>query len=330
MIRVGIAGCGIRGLLFEQSLRRFGDVAVVGMCDPSGVARTGMGSEYSGPIYSDVHELLKLQLDGLIIATPDFAHKEVAIAGANAGVSLLIEKPLATSVADAREIQSAVLGRGVNCLIGFENRWNPKFIRLNDLIKSGALGRILSISGTLSNTFEVPTKMIGWAELSSPAWFLLPHLLDLAMWFTGGNPVEVVARGGRGQLQKRGIDTWDTVHSLFRFNDGVTADFKNQWVLPSASPALVDFEFEVVGSKGSVVVNHMNDGIAMVGSSGLKSVQALPAEINGELLGMASWMVRDWAASLESGKALSPGVEHGATITKFIEEVHRSIERSIR
>jgi len=100
-LRIGIVGCGLRGTLFEQALVSVGEVQVAGMCDPSEVARARAKDIYSGPVFETHDELYGHGLDAVVIATPDFAHREAAVDAAQAGLQLMIEKPLATSVADA-------------------------------------------------------------------------------------------------------------------------------------------------------------------------------------------------------------------------------------
>ncbi|MCQ6307694.1 gfo/Idh/MocA family oxidoreductase, partial [Bacillus cereus] len=71
----------------------------------------------------------------------------------------------------------------------------------------------VSQSVTLSHTLFVPTTMLSWSGSSSPIWFLMPHVLDLAFWLAEAEPVSGYARGRRGVLAARGIDTWDLVHT---------------------------------------------------------------------------------------------------------------------
>ena len=324
MKKIGIVGCGIRGLLFARALRSVPGVVVAGMSDSSAKAREAAGHECEGEVVASHEQLFSLGLDAAIIATPDFAHREAAVAAASAGLTLMVEKPLATTVEDARAIYDAVETAKVQCLVAFENRWNPSCLKIERLLSQGALGKVISITGVLSNSYYVPLHMLSWASSSSPSWFLMPHIVDLALWYGGAGPVSVCAKGVRGELEARGVDTWDTVHALVGMGNGALANLQSSWVLPDSRPGVVDFRFEVVGSKGAAAIDGNSQGLQMaVDKWSLPSL--LPAEVEGEEEGMAAWMVRSFARRLLSGEPLAPGAGHGLLVTQVIDAVHRSL-----
>lgn len=323
-MKIGIAGCGIRGTLFAQALKSETGVEVVGMCDPSKPARERAADVFAGPILASHRELIDCGLDALVVATPDFAHREVTVDAANAGLHLMVEKPIATSLADGDAIVKAVETAGVSCFIAFENRWNPAFRKLRRAVESGELGEIVSVTGVLSNTYHVPTEMLSWAEQSSPAWFLMPHLLDLAVWISGGKPHSVVARGRRGELTSRGIDTWDSVHALFELDGSAIANLRTEWVLPEGGPSIVDFRVDVTGTRGSFSIDHSDQGIHLTTATGYSSIGSLPEDVDGHEQSMAAWMVRSWARGLMSEAPVGPDARHGAMITRAVELAHRS------
>lgn len=324
MKRIGIVGCGTRGLLFARALRSVPGVMVAGMCDFSSQARELAERQFGGEVVATYDEFFSLGLDATIVATPDFAHREAAVAAASAGLTLMVEKPLATTVEDARAIYEAVSSAKVECLVAFENRWNPSCLKVQKLISEGALGKVMSITGVLSNSYYVPLQMLPWASSSSPSWFLMPHIVDLALWYGGSRAVSVVAKGARGELRSRGVDTLDSVHALLVLGSGALANLQSSWVLPDSRPGIVDFRFEVVGSQGAVAIDANNQGVeCAVEKWSLPSL--LPAEIEGEEEGMAAWMVRSFARHVVTGRPLTPGVAHGLLVTEVIDAVHRSL-----
>jgi predicted dehydrogenase len=222
----------------------------------------------------------------VIVATPDFAHRRIAVDVAEAGKHLLIEKPVATTLDDALAIAAAVHRSGVRCLVGFENRWNPHVVQAK--AATANLGDPITASATLSNSFFVPTTMLSWAAQSSPAWFLMPHTLDLILWLTDRTPVSVSAVGSRGVLAQRGIDTWDVVHALIT---------------------------QVIGTEGSVTVV----------SDKHRSVWPVSGRIGRSQVGPAVWMVQDFAAGLVDGGDLGPDIDHGVLVTRIICAIEDSI-----
>lgn len=325
-LRVGIAGCGIRGSLFAAALAHQPGVRVVGMCDPATKTRRQIAQVFSGAVVPHHDELIGLGLDAFIVATPDFAHREVAVAAAGAGLQLMVEKPIATSTADAEEIQHAAVAAGVSCFVAFENRWNPYFRKLRRMVVAGELGDIVSVTGVLSNSYYVPSTMLSWASRSSPAWFLMPHLLDLATWLSGQTPRSVTARGRRGELVSRGIDTWDAVHALIDLGGSTIANLQTAWVLPDGRPSIVDFRLDVVGTRGAVSVDHGDQGLHVATADTYRSLTSLPEDVDGGEQSMAAWMVRAWARGLLAGDPVGPGAAYGVQITRAVEAVHQSAE----
>jgi predicted dehydrogenase len=187
-----------------------------------------------------------------------------------------------------------------------------------------SVGEPITASATLSNSFFVPTTMLSWAAQSSPAWFLMPHTLDLVLWLTGRNPVAVNAVGSRGVLAQRGIDTWDVVHALVSFDDGSTATLSSAWTLPDAGDGIVDFRFQVIGTEGSVTADLSHQGLTVV-SDKYRSAWPVSGRIGRSQVGPAVWMVQDFAAGLVDGGDLGPDIDHGVLVTQIICAIEDSI-----
>jgi predicted dehydrogenase len=324
-MRIGIVGAGIRGTLFHRALAGVAGVTVAGMCDPSPAARAKAAESFEGRVLDDHTRLYELGLDAVLIASPDFAHRDAAVDAARAGLHMMIEKPLATTVRDATAIRDAVAAADVRCLVAFENRWNPHFIRVRASLDRGDIGAVVAMTGVLSNTFYVPMQMLSWAAMSSPGWFLMPHTVDLSLWLSGQTPSSVVAHGHRGLLANRGIDTWDVLHALLRFDNGAVSNLQSSWVLPDHTPAIADFRYEVFGSAGSVSVDMTDQGLRTAGiTHPYRSSWALPVEVDGQEQSMAAWAVRSFVHRLATDQPLGPDAEHGLLVTRIVDAVHRA------
>lgn len=325
MLNVGIVGGGIRGRMYAQSLHGFPDVRVRAVCDLNPQAAQKVADEFGLASFTDHRTMLeRAGLDAVIVATPDFAHREVAVDAAASGAHLLIEKPLATTAEDCAAISDAVQRAGVQCMVGFENRWNPAIRRIHDLSASGELGDVLTQNILLSNTYYVPTTMIPWAAKSSPAWFLMSHTVDAAVWVANKRVTSVFASGSRGCLAELGVDTWDVIHALLAFDDGTTANLTSTWVLPDSSPSVVDFQYKTVGTKSAVDVDLQDHGIRHAGEA-YKWPGLLGGEIDGRLQGPPTWMVQSFVTRLNAGEPVGPGLEQGALVTDIVLAVLESL-----
>src|SRR5712692_5305474 len=112
-MRVGIAGAGIRGNLFAHSLALTEEGALAAICDQLPERAAEIGARFGVPPFADLESMIReAELDALIVATPDFAHRDLAVKAAHAGLHLMVEKPLATTMDDADAIRSAVRESG--------------------------------------------------------------------------------------------------------------------------------------------------------------------------------------------------------------------------
>ncbi|HEY64130.1 MAG TPA: Gfo/Idh/MocA family oxidoreductase [Caldilineae bacterium] len=325
MIRVGIVGMGIRGMMYARAVNESGLGRVEAVCDISERSRES-AKALDIPVYASHQELYeRATLDAVIIATPDFAHREPAVDAAARGLHLMIEKPLATSLEDAAAIRDAVRDAGVRCMIAFENRWNPAFVQARAAIARGEVGAVRWINARLNDTIWVPTGMLGWAARSSPGWFLLPHIADLAMWLSGARPRRVYAAGLRGQLSERGVDTWDALHVLVEWEPPMTTVFEVAWTLPESLPNVYDFKFELVGESGALFIDTQDQMVHQAGERWTYP-GTLVSEIDGRLQGFPIWMTQRWLRGLAEGADLEPGVDQGYAVTRLCWAAHRSAE----
>jgi len=102
-LRTAVIGAGITGRAHAAVLADYHSSELLAVCSRQGAVAAALAQKYAAPhVFTDYHELLGLpELDAVIIATPDFAHYALALAAAQAGKHVLIEKPLTTSLAQA-------------------------------------------------------------------------------------------------------------------------------------------------------------------------------------------------------------------------------------
>jgi predicted dehydrogenase len=323
---IGIVGGGIRGSMFAAAVKQNPQADLAAVCEPNAERREQVGQDLGVPTYGDLEAMLtgESALTALIIATPDFAHREPALLGIRHGLHLMIEKPLATTSEDAAAIVEAAEAAGTRIMVGFENRWNPKFAEIRRQLAVRG-DRMVNQVINLNDTVFVPTGMLGWAAQSSPGWFLMPHTLDLAVWLSGAVPVEVFARGRRGLLSGRGVDTWDAITASFAMSDGSLLVLNSQWVLPESSPSVFDFRYELHTESVSYHVNIAHDGVTRYDEAGVSWPQFGVHSDHRGLHGIPIAMADDFIAALNGTDLALPDGRQGALITRAIEAVHASL-----
>lgn len=212
-LKIGLIGAGGRGAggyvrYFSQSPL---PAELVAVADPSPnnveLCLSRLESQTSRPrVYQDWSEMLdaKPDLDGVIIATPNFLHHQPAMACLNHGVkTLALEKPLATCPDDCSEIVFKADELGVPIQVGFVYRSAPFFAKIKELLRKGTIGKVISIQAdemvsprTSSVNFRGPwRRYAAWSGGS-----LLEkccHDMDLLNWFADSRPLVVSSFGGQ-------------------------------------------------------------------------------------------------------------------------------------
>lgn len=191
-------------------------------------------------------------VDAVSVASPDHLHRDLVVAALDAGRHVFVEKPLATSTADAAAIVGAAQRNDRVVHVNFSQRWLADYSYIKRVIDAGEIGVPQFVVSTKRDTIFVPTGMIPWAASTSPAFFMTSHDLDLIRWFTGQEPQTVVAHETRGVLDSHGVPVHDAVQALVRFDGGVSANFSTAWIHPTTYPMVAEDRLEIVGSEGVV------------------------------------------------------------------------------
>src|SRR5215211_1885022 len=251
-IRVGVVGLGVWGqnhaLAYSDYYRC--DLAVV--CDLDEDRARVLGERHDCEWTTSVEELASSDVEAVSIATPDFAHFKPVDTLLRGGKHVLVEKPLATTVADGKAMVSTVAAAGTKFMVDFHARWHLLFMGTKAYVEKGELGDPVMAYARLSDTIYVPTEMLGWGGSSGPEWFLFPHTMDVVRWLIGRNPVEVYAKGRRGVLDDRGIDCWDAIQALVEFEGGAFCTFETSWIVPESYTNVVDNRLTLYGTEGGL------------------------------------------------------------------------------
>ncbi len=249
--RVGLIGCGGIGIQHATGLVGLDKARVVAGCDLNSDTLQAFRDHWAGTWdgiapYSDYRQMLAEQdLDVLTVATPDNYHVDPVVDAAQAGVkAIFCEKPLATSLADARRMQQAVADNGVLFSVDHTRRWLPLWRRLKELVQEGAIGDLQYVVGTLSgkrgSLFRNGT-----------------HLIDALCYLAGARPEWVFAEledGYQDHTEYRGDGGADpslepSASGYIHFANGVRGFYTGT----SKKTAGPKWHFELVGSQGKIV-----------------------------------------------------------------------------
>lgn len=317
----GIVGTGVWGENHALTYSTFPGAQLVAVCDVNEARAAEVARKYGAKRwYSAYQELLAdPEVEAVSVATPDFAHTEVAVAAAQAGKDLLVEKPLALTVEDCHRIVDAAARSGVKLMVDFHNRWNPPFNVLKARIAAGELGQPLLVNARLDNTIHVPTEFLRWAGRSATIWFTGSHLIDLTCWLIGSEVSRVYSVSRSHVLAARGLDTPDFFETTLEFESGAVAVVENCWILPNSELSGVDFKLRLVGSLGSANVDTTHNRALEVYSqrATLPDVFGLP-QVFGQQKGFAVESIKYFADCILNDRTPSPSGEDGVRNTAII------------
>ena len=151
---------------------------------------------------------------------------------------------------------AAAAQAGRHLMVDFHARWHPLFMGAKGYVDRGELGAPVMAYARLSDTIYVPTEMLTWSGHSGPEWFLFPHTMDVVRWLFDRNPIEVVAKGYRGVLERRGIACWDAIQAMVEFEGGAFCTFETSWIVPDSYSNVVDNRLSLYGEKGGLEIRN--------------------------------------------------------------------------
>jgi len=217
-LKVGVAGAGVMGRNHARVATDVRDFALTTIFDPDTAVATGVAETYGAAPVTTAEAFVAAGLDAAIVATPNRHHADLSVALLEAGVHVLVEKPIAATVADAQRMIDAARANDRVLMVGQVERFNPAV----EAVKRAVDGDdIISIQITRVGPFPPRMGEVGVVI------DLAVHDIDIIRHLTGSEIVEV-----QPQLARTRADREDTALLQFRLENGVIAHITTNWVTP--------------------------------------------------------------------------------------------------
>lgn len=236
-IKVAVFGCGAiaeRRHIPEYAANE--NVELVAFADPIVERAEKMAETYGGKAYSSYEELLANEtVDAVSVCTPNYLHAPMAIAAANAGKHVLVEKPMAVSTEEGEQMIEAAKKNGVYLMVGHNQRLMPPHVKAKEILDSGRLGKVLNFR----TSFGHPGPE-GWSVDGAESWFfrkeeaimgamgdLGVHKSDFIRYLLNDEVSEVA--GFISTLHKEGTKVDDNATCLLRMKSGAIGTLVASW-----------------------------------------------------------------------------------------------------
>jgi predicted dehydrogenase len=253
MTRVGLLGYGIAGRVFHAPLissTEGMDLVAIVTANPERQAQARAAHPDAKIVTAD--ELFELDLDLIVVGTPNRTHVEYARRAIDKGVAVVVDKPFAPSSAEGGELVAAAAAKGVPLTVFQNRRWDSDFLTVRKII--GQLGEVRRFESRYERW--VPEIWDNWREFGAPEeaggllYDLGAHLVDQALQLFG--PVRSVY--AELDLRRPGAQVDDDVFVALTHENGVRSHL---WA--SAHAAQHGPRFRVLGSEGAFVINGLDE-----------------------------------------------------------------------
>lgn len=328
-VRIGVIGLGIMGEQYVRIYQAHPAVTVTAISSRRDDRLADIGERHGvDGRHTDFRALVaRNDVDAVCVATPDHAHHAPVRAALEAGKHVLCEKPFTTDLEEADDILRLARARPRQRLqVAFNHRWLSAYHQGAVAIRRGDVGRPVSGSARKNDTIYVPTEMIAWASATTPMHFLGAHDIDLMRWYFGDEPATAYARGVKGVLADRGVDTWDVVQAIVSFQGGAVATFEAAWIYPNVFPTLTDSFVEVIGTEGHLHFDRKRESIEMSTTKQFTYPKTfLLAEVFGRMRGAFVECLSDFVSAITQDTEPRVTAFDGRQVTAVLDAVSRSL-----
>ncbi|MCX6081383.1 MAG: Gfo/Idh/MocA family oxidoreductase [Chloroflexi bacterium] len=290
------------GEAYIANLRAIPGVEVCGVADEDPLRGQRFARAYGAPFFPNYEALLATKPDGVIICSENTRHLPLVEMAAAARINILCEKPLATSLADARAVVDVCERAGVLLMTAFPMRFSAPLQEVKARLDSGELGQVYCFNAT--NQGELPTKHRGWfvdPQLAGGGALMdhTVHLVDIMRWYVGSEAAEVYAQSNKifhadeVEVETGGLE-------MITFQNGVFASIDASWCRPQYWPTWGGLTFEMVTERGAVIVDGFKQNITVYSHANQRPVwQYWGSDMN-------QAMINEFVSAIREGR--QPGV----------------------
>jgi predicted dehydrogenase len=295
---IAIVGAGRIGALRAQLAAQHPAVRFIAVSDTEPARAQALADKVGARFASGSNRdaIAHPEVTAVIVSTSEHEHTEPVLQALALGKAVLVEKPIALSLADADRILEALPASRGSLHVGYSRRFKRRYLLAKEQIERGRLGEVVGISARIYNSRAQVFQMLSRNPDATPIVDSLTYFVDLIGWYLGGNPVaEVLARGKGGAIRAAGFDCDDVTYAVLTLADGALVNFNVSFALPEKYPSLgYSARMEILGTEGVHIIDDDHLDQLLYTDRGIPHLYVPDHTVNMAFLGSSA--PGDWAA----------------------------------
>ncbi len=272
MLNAAVIGIGSMGKNHARIYAELDNVNLAALADTNEKLVNELAKRYGAKAYTDYKEMLKNEkLDIISIAVPTKQHREVALEAINKKINVLIEKPIAADIGEAKEIIDAAKKNKMKLTVGHVERFNPSIIELKKRLEKNELGKIYKINIIRIGPFPPKIRDVGIIT------DLGVHDLDIIRYLTGAEVKRLYAE----TEQRIHTQYEDLLTAILKLENNTLVVMSVNWLTPVKVREIL-----VIGEKGAFKADTLKEDLYFIKNPAIKkefTYQELKKGITGEM-----------------------------------------------
>jgi UDP-N-acetylglucosamine 3-dehydrogenase len=256
-VNVGVIGVGAMGQNHVRIYSKIKNANLMAISDLMKGTLAEVSKKYKTVGYVDYDNVLKMpEIEAVSVCVPTTYHFEVVMSAIEQGKHVLVEKPIAFTLDEAKEMVDAARDAGVKLATGHVERFNPAVLEAKKLIDKGVIGKVVSASAKRVGPFPPRIKDVGVTI------DLAIHEVDI-MFYLFDSPASRVYANMGSRLEKCEFE--DHAELMMRFENGVIGILETNWLTPYKKRQL-----EITGAEGIISIDYIDQTVEVYGKNAQK------------------------------------------------------------
>ena len=324
-LRIALVGAGFMGQFHAQVVAESDVAELSAVVDLNASIGKPVAERFGARYVATIEDALSQGVaDAYIVALPDTLHQDVTVALLEAGLPVLVEKPMAHTLAAAKAMARAEKKGGGRLLVGHILRYDPRYAEAAASVKAGRIGEPIHATSGRFTVRDIGTRMNG---SSSVCFYLGVHDVDALQWISRADIRTVYSRAVSKLMPSLGVKSEDAIFTTCELTNGMTGQLYFGWSLPSDIPTGIWARTEVIGTEGVIDLDVRDHGLRMLSNGAWSLPDGLHwPTVNTRITGDLFEEVRHFANAVRDDQPFLMPVEDALRAVAVNDAILRSVK----